>query len=379
MIHLVGLPHTPFSRAAYSCAFTIKAYNLAQMLSEQGKEVTVYWNGDYPKSLPGLHVEYVSLASTQEQHRDWGEFNPQMQPNISWDPNDIRWLTFNVMAVREIKKRIQPGDIVAVMSGGAQMRVTDQFIQTHAVVEPAVGYMGIDPRTFCAFESYAWMHNRYGAYGIDDGRPFDAVIPGYVDVNDFEVADKRGDYALFLGRLTQRKGVDIAGQIARAAGIKLIVAGTGVVEKSRSFQEEDVYHSIGETSFVADEFVLGPDQATRKELMKNAAVFICPTKYIGPFETVHVEALMSGVPVIAPNYGVFTETLRPGIDGFRYSTLKQAVGAIEDCARLDSDEIRLHAERTWSREAVAPQFGQWFDRIGTVYGGRGWYDGMPNA
>ena len=55
----------------------------------------------------------------------------------------------------------------------------------------------------------------------------DAVIPHFLDPSDFPFDPRRkpAGYLLFLGRLSQAKGVDLAIQIARASGLPLIVAG----------------------------------------------------------------------------------------------------------------------------------------------------------
>lgn len=403
MIHLVGLPHTPFSRAAYSCAFTIKAYNLTKMLADEGHHVTVYWNGNRPAHLKldlGLNVNYVPLLSTAEQEAQWGKFDPKAQPNISWDPNDWRWVMFNSLAIRELHRRVEPGDAIMLMSGGACMKITDQFIERVPILEGAVGYEGIDRRTFCAFESYAWMHNRYGAYGISDGRPYDAVIPGFVDKDDFEIGESEG-YALFLGRLIHRKGVAVAGEIAKRAGVPLVVAGTGTVTRmishrsdggpfeaiesswpqefsvKRSDRAYERFHSLGETEFEATEFFLGPNQAQRKELLSKASVVIVPTLYIEPFGTVHVEALMSGKPVVAPNYGVFTETIPSRLNmGGLYSSIQEGADLVTAALNGDMEDpqdIRDYAEDRWDRSAVAPEFTYWIDRCTKVYNGGGFY------
>lgn len=55
----------------------------------------------------------------------------------------------------------------------------------------------------------------------------DAVVPHFLDPSDFpfEPTRKPAGYLLFLGRLSQAKGVDLAIQIARASGLALVVAG----------------------------------------------------------------------------------------------------------------------------------------------------------
>ena len=109
--------------------------------------------------------------------------------------------------------------------------------------------------------------------------------------------------------------------------------------------------------------------------MSHASVLITPTLYIEPFGTVHVESMASGVPVIAPDYGVFTETITPYEDGFRYRTPAQAaeqVRWITDRA-MRGEELRERTLDRFSLEAVAPMFDEWLWRLGTIRDGSdGW-------
>src|SRR5690606_377276 len=81
------------------------------------------------------------------------------------------------------------------------------------------------------FESYAWMHYLYGVGRNDNGQFYDAVIPNYFEPEHFELREEKDDYYLFLGRLIQRKGPEIAVETTRRIGARLIMAGQGVMEK----------------------------------------------------------------------------------------------------------------------------------------------------
>lgn len=356
MIHLIGLPHTQFDEVNYSsCAFTAKAVRTARMLRSKGHEVTVYWGGS---------MGDVSLLSVEEQEHFFGAWNPAQLPVVNWDAKLPYWQLFHNRARRFVDERIQGGDIVAFVGGSVSKEMMDHYFDRFIVIEPGIGYEGIVPRAFGCYESYAWMHHRYGAYGINDGRAFDTVIPNAVDPADWEVGDS-GGYALFVGRLIGRKGPHVAAQIANAAGLRLVLAGGGVAERS-------VGRVVATDGTVVEgdvEHVGAVQGEERRRLFAGAEVFICPTLYIGPWEGVHAEAMMSGVGVVAPDYGVFTETLPAD---FRYSSLRGAVEVVGRARASRGVWWRDYAVDLCGIDVCANKYDSWVRHLLTL-NGKGWY------
>lgn len=358
-VHLVGLPHTQFDDVHYSsCAFTAKAVRMARMFRMRDIETTVYWGGD---------MADVSVLSTEEQEQFFGVYDPSNLPVIQWDSNLPYWKKFHFNTLAELNKRLKPGDIIGFIGGSISHELIEIFKRDYTVIEPGVGYEGIHRDTFACYESYAWMHNRYGAYGIGDGRAFDAVIGNAVDPKEWDVSPSKG-YALFVGRLIARKGPHVAAQVANAAGLKLIMAGGGV----DSVRPGKVVATDG-TVIEGDIEHVGPVMGdARRQLFAEAEVFICPTLYIGPWEGVHAEAMMSGVPVVAPDYGVFTETLPLAQ---RYRTFKQAVRAVKNPAISRGFRWREIAISDFGIEVCADKYAEWINRLESIRDGRnGWYD-----
>lgn len=368
MIYIVGLPHTPFHDVlASSCAFTAKAARLARMFKMRGREVTVLWGG----SENSEDVPLVSIFSNAERSAYFGEFTGDKLPVIEWDVNLPYWKEFNDRCIGYLKNHVQTGDIIALIGGAIQQEFVQHF-PNNVILEPGVGYEGIIPwdkrqnhGTFACFESYAWMHNRYGAYGIGDGRAFDAVIPNAVDPKDFECGLSDG-YALFVGRLIQRKGPHVAGEIARRAGLPLKMAGAGVMAKS----EGRVVATDGTIIECPSlEHVGSVSGAARADLYAKAEVMLVPTLYIGPWEGVHAEALMSGVQVVAPDYGVFTETIEPE---FRYRTLNEAVECVGRAREARGVNLRDKSIQRFGINRCADMYDAWLKRIESLSNG-GWY------
>ena len=252
---------------------------------------------------------------------------------------------------------MQPRDILCLITS-TQGPIADAIAgpkwNNVITVEWGVGYEGVDDRSHRAFESYAWMHHVYGLRRVVNGLAYDQVIPNFFDASQFSVPKKpKGDYLLYLGRVILRKGPHIAAEIANRLGMPLIVAGPGAefVTEGQIIGADNV-DIKGDVHYVG---AVGYEQ--RNELMGNAAAVLLPTLYIEPFGGVAVEAMLAGAPVVASDWGSFTEIVTPDV-GRRFRTLAQGAEAVQEVQALDRKKIRQSAKARFSQEAVGPQFMQ---------------------
>jgi glycosyltransferase involved in cell wall biosynthesis len=110
------------------------------------------------------------------------------------------------------------------------------------------------------------------------------------------------------------------------------------------------------------------DTQRRAELMGGAKAIFVPTLYVEPFGGVAVEAMLCGTPVISTDWGAFTETVKPGVSGFRCRTLAEFTQACHGISSLDRKQIREAAISCWSTENVGPQYATYFDRLQGLWG-----------
>jgi glycosyltransferase involved in cell wall biosynthesis len=346
----------------------MKILKFVPMMQAQGCRVILY-GPDLIECEPDEHV----VITTEADRKRWG-FEPgfdTVKAPFLWDASQPYWFEANTRATDALKERVSPRDYLCLIAGWAQQPIAHAVAgpqyNNPITVEHGVGYEGIFTN-YCAFESYAWMHHNYGLQRIINGRAFDQVIPNYFDVSQFHLAKKpSSDYLLYIGRLVSRKGPHIALDIAKRAGLPLRVAGYGA-------------NKVSEGLIVADEVTLEGDVhyagqvgfADRAELMANAVAVVVPTLYIEPFGGVAVEAALSGTPVIASDWGSFTEIVTPDI-GRRFRTLAQGAAAVREVRELDRKRIRKAAMKRYSLEAVGPMFSRWFGQLDTLWG-KGWYE-----
>jgi|SRR5579872_601620 len=344
--HVVSLPHSQTTKAFSWSAFTDKVRKFCNMMTSLGHEVYLYASEDNEAAC----TELITCITKQEQR----ELIPDLAER--WVAEEPQWALMNGRAISAIGKRLQPQDFICLIGGVGQKSVADAFPLALSV-EFGVGYSGVFANHLI-FESYAWMHTIYGhmrgAYTAD-GRFYDAVIPNYFEVEDFPFSAEKEDYFLYMGRVTYRKGYQVALEVCQREGFRLKVAGAGDPLPD----------------WVENQGVVGPER--RGELMSRARAVFVPTLYIEPFGGVAVEAMLCGTPVITTDWGAFTETVPQGVTGFRCRTFKEFREATAAVANLDPKAIRDYAVATFSTEVIARRYETYFERLLTLWG-KGFYE-----
>lgn len=316
-----------------------------------------------PEGPPVKGATLIPCLPEAQRITTFGADDPARLPD--W-PTDAQSLLFNRNVADALRARWLVGDLVLLTGGRTHLPIVEAF-PGPIYCEPGVGYYGVFTDK-CAFESYAHMHTAYAKAGIEDIRWFDTVIPPYCDPDEFpHLNDGKGEYLLFLGRLIFRKGPHIAQQIAAAAGLPLIVAGAGGTCTQEGLIGRDVTIP-GPVQYVGP---VGVQE--RAKLMAGARAVLMPTTYCEPGGNVAIEAMLAGTPVIAPDFGVFSETVTHGVSGFHFRMFQEGVDAVRKAERLCPRTIRNYALERYSLDAVGPKFDKWFNRLVALYGA-GWYD-----
>ena len=131
--------------------------------------------------------------------------------------------------------------------------------------------------------------------------PVDVVSPP-IDVDSFRVDEERGDFWLFVGRLSAYKRADIAVRAFSDLGMRLMVVGEG---RERGALERIAGENVA--------FTGRADDATLKDLLASARGLLFPSE--DDFGMVCVEALASGAPVVALAAGGIFDIVRDGVEG----------------------------------------------------------------
>jgi glycosyltransferase involved in cell wall biosynthesis len=359
-IHLLGLPHTKTTLDFTACAYTMKVLKFCKMMEGRGHYLMHY---GHEESNP-VADELISVINKKEWDAVYGEHDFQSSL-FTYDTSDAAYKTFYKNTIKEIEKRKQPGDIILPFWGVGVKPICDAHPDL-ITIEPGIGYAFGHWADYKIFESYSIYHAYCGLENVGNCNQkwYDIVIPNYFDLDEFEYSNKKEDYFLFVGRVYDGKGLNIAIQATEAIGEKLKVAG-----QLTGHYAEEGYKWPDHVEFIG---YAGVEK--RKELMKGAIASFLPSMYIEPFGGVQIENLLSGTPTITTDWGAFSENNIEGVTGYRCRTFDDFVKAAHNCknGKIKSKECRKHGEK-FSLENIAPKYEKFFTDVTNIYNDRGWY------
>jgi glycosyltransferase involved in cell wall biosynthesis len=180
--------------------------------------------------------------------------------------------------------------------------------------------------------------------------PWVANIPNALDFSLYPCHPHRGEYLLFLGRMSPDKGCHRAIAVAMELGLPLKIAGKRHEHKEREYYEELVAPHIGNGIEYLGEVTHGE----KVELLQNARATLFPIEWEEPFGLVMIESMACGTPVIATRRGAVPEVIQDGRGGLIVDDYREMAGRLEEADQLDPFECRAYAEERFSpRRMVA--------------------------
>jgi hypothetical protein len=157
----------------------------------------------------------------------------------------------------------------------------------------------------------------------------------------------------YVGRVEEDKGVDLLARAARRAGARLRIIGTGSLETAVR-RENPEAELLGWRSH---------DQLA--QLAGEARIVVMPTRWRETFGLVAMEALLSGIPVIASRFSLISEEIVR--HGFGLSCDPYDEAALADAITMldrDDNQVREISCRAFAgARMLAPTPEQWCDDL----------------
>jgi glycosyltransferase involved in cell wall biosynthesis len=193
--------------------------------------------------------------------------------------------------------------------------------------------------------------------------PIARVIHHGIDASLFPVGDGAGDedgpFVLFLGRMADDKGAHRAIEVARKAGIRIMLAAKMREQWEMHYFSEQVEPLLG-----SDARYLGEVSHERKlDLLARASALLFPIRWNEPFGMVMIEAMACGTPVLAFPEGAAPEVVDDGRTGFLCDDEAAMVEAIGRLDQLDRNDCRLAVEGYFSTQRMVSQHIELFESL----------------
>jgi glycosyltransferase involved in cell wall biosynthesis len=176
-----------------------------------------------------------------------------------------------------------------------------------------------------------------------------------IDIDTFVFRAQPDDYLLFLGRFTDGKGVLQAIEIAKRAGMRLILAAA-----------EDDYYRTHVAPHVDGRHVIyfgEADYPSKVKLYGGARALLYPIQSREPFGLVLAEAMACGTPVAALDRGAVREIVEDGVTGIIFEDLEHMVTDLPRVFDLDRARVRRRAVERFGADRMVDEYLDAYRRL----------------
>lgn len=309
-------------------------YLLADELAKLGHHVTVF-------GRQGPYDEFEAVALAPET---WAS-------ELGGPKHEARELTYLHAAYRHIKHRAF--DVVHEHSGYAGMLLASLLDLQSAAVATVHGALEEADGQFLAA-----VARRVEVVSISRaqratvaGVRWAATVHNAVDASALRLGRQVGDYLVDLARICPDKGQHVAIEVARRAGLRLVLAGK-VAEGSEEYFEREVRPHLG----AGVEWRENVSGRAKAELLAGAAAMLFPIQWEEPFGLAMVEAMASGTPVVATPRGAAVELVEEGVTGCLAGDAEGLVEAVERAREIDREACAAHARERFSPRRTAEDY-----------------------
>lgn len=196
---------------------------------------------------------------------------------------------------------------------------------------------------------------------VDMGFPEERihVLQHYLDCGEAKecIPPASGD-VLFIGRLTEEKGVELllrSWARVDAKGRKLRIVGKGdMLEKLKQLVLDNNIADVIFEGFVAKE--------RHHRLWSRASFFVAPSIWNEPFGMVILEAWQRSRPILATQLGSFPELITDGVDGWLAAANVEDFSAAMQRALDSADKYEEMAKQGFSKLKNNFREDKWLDK-----------------
>lgn len=318
-------------------------YNLTEQLVKMGHEVTLLATGDSKTSAKLMAV-----------------FPDSLRINKDIRESSIRSAT-EFIGIKKAMEYLNRNDFDIVHNHIGWMVLLFDNLLKFPIVTTLHGPLNISSQQIIYRE---YKNSNYVSISLSQRKPmldinFIANVYNGIEIKKFNQGYTPKDYFAFLGRMSPEKGPIQAIEIAKRAGVKLImgakvdvVDGKYFVEKVEPLIDGKQIQFIGEVNHIE-----------KVKLLKNAKALIAPIQWEEPFGLVFIEAMACGTPVISMKRGSVPEIILDKETGFICNNIDEAVRNIGNIGNIDRKKCYEHVRDNFSAEKMVENYIKVYEKI----------------
>jgi glycosyltransferase involved in cell wall biosynthesis len=166
-----------------------------------------------------------------------------------------------------------------------------------------------------------------------------------------------GDKLVSYGRIHPDKGVHLAIEVAKKAGMDLMIA--GIIQDQEYFENQIKPH-IDDTSI---RFIGPVGPAERDALLKEAYAVLHLNTIPERFGLVMAESMAAGVPVIAMDLGSCREVIADEESGYLVNSVDEAVAAVGRVDKIDRRKCLQRVKENFTIDKMAEGYEKVYAEI----------------
>lgn len=179
-----------------------------------------------------------------------------------------------------------------------------------------------------------------------------------LDISKFRYNSRGGDHFIWMARIDPYKGIENAIAACELANAPLVMAGRLDPTRRKYFRERIRPHLNRQIRFRGE---IGG--AEKNAFFGSARALLYPIEWHEPFGLVMIEAMATGTPVIAFDWGSVREVVRDGVTGFVVKTIPEMVRAMKKIDTIDRAACRAWVEKMFTVEKMVDGYEKVYEKV----------------
>jgi glycosyltransferase involved in cell wall biosynthesis len=212
---------------------------------------------------------------------------------------------------------------------------------------------------------YAGVQDRVHLVAISEAQralapeiSYAGTVHNGINVGAYPLVERKEPFLVYIGRSNPEKGPTWAIEVARRAGMPLVM----IVKRNEPF--ELAYWDEYVAPLLTDDVEVLEDvsHAVKIDLLGRAQAMVFPIQWPEPFGLVMTEAMACGTPVVACPVGAAVELIDDGVTGFLRSSLDDLAAVVALTASCSPVACRQRVDQYFSAATMVTEYERIYER-----------------